>query len=86
VGVLSFIFQKISALLSFFGQAMPKFKIDYGLFGKSLNVLKPHLDLANTFFPVEETMTVIKILVSFGIFMFVLWTIQRLINLIRGAG
>lgn len=86
MGFLSFIFQKVTSLVNFFGNSMPKFSLDYLLFGKYMAFMRPYWSQADRIFPLHETLNVFTILLAFAVFMFVCWSIMRLINLIRGAG
>lgn len=86
MGILSSMFNTIAGGLNKFSSKIPSLNLDSSWLPSSLRVLKPYWETADRIFPMKETLIVFSILCTFAMAMFIFWTIQRLINLIRGSG
>lgn len=86
MGAMTAIFNKVGNAMNSLSSRLPSFNVDQSLFPKSLLVLKPYLEGANKVFPIKETLFVLGILCAYALALFIFWSIQRIINLMRGAG
>lgn len=76
----------VAGVLNFLASTLPGFTVDNTKLGDALKFLEPKLLLANMIFPIQETVVVLGILCAFSVAMIAFWGIQRVINLLRGAG
>lgn len=86
MGVLAFILDKVASTIDRLVDALPKFEIPFQRFNDAIATFEQYLGIVNYVFPMDTLITVIGILCSFSIAMFMYYQIQRLINLMRGAG
>lgn len=86
MGILGFILSSIANLISTLAKALPTFNPDTSQLGISINYLNSCISVVNSVFPMDTVLQILSILCAFSIAMVSFYFIQRVINLLRGAG
>lgn len=84
--ILASLIENIASAIDRLVSLIPGISLDNNMLSDSINFIKPYWNIANIIFPVKETLVVLGILCAFSISMFIFWSVQRAINLLRGAG
>lgn len=86
MGVLGSIMTTVANLINGFMSKLPNFSVDSSQLGTSVTYLNNCISMANNIFPMDTVGQILSILCAFALAMLAFYVIQRVINLIRGAG
>lgn len=80
------IFDGFTNAINFILELLPDWSIDTSKFMSNFNIVIAYVKQANKIFPIDDLMLVMGIFSLFAVAMFTYYLVNRLINLVRGAG
>lgn len=86
MGFLGAAFSKIASFINFIASKIPSFDADVSALPSSVATLNNCLSKMNQFFPCDTLATVLALMIGIYIVLNAFYWIQRVINLLRGAG
>lgn len=86
MGILGAIMTAVANVINTFMSKLPGFKFDTSQLGQSVTTINKCITVANVIFPMDTVGQVLSILCAFAVAMLAFYFVQRIINLLRGAG
>lgn len=86
MGILGDLLSAVAKLMDTIVSKLPVINLDNAAFSSSISFMNNLLSTVNIIFPVDVCGKILGILAAFFIAMLVFYFVQRLINLVRGAG
>jgi hypothetical protein len=82
---MDFLVQQVAQFLNELSAHLPQWSFTHDI-ASDVATLTPYLRVANTILPVDTALQILCILIGMELMLIALYWIDRLINLIRGAG
>lgn len=86
MGFLGSLLSSVAKLMDMVVSKLPVINLDNNAFSSSIAFMNNLLSTVNIIFPVDVCGTILGILAVFFLAMLAFYFVQRLINLVRGAG